>query len=259
MSSVRRPVVFVTGAGRGLGRSIALRFASAGYAVGVAGRAEGAIRSVAEEIGASGSEAFAVRCDVTVRQSVVDAAAEAEQRLGPPDVLVNNAGIADSAPFATMDDALWEKILAVNLTGTYYCMRAVLPGMFERQRGRVINIASVAGRTGFLYTAAYCAAKHGVLGLTRSVALEAAGKGVTVNAICPGWLDTQMTRETVSRIMRRTGRTIDDARSAIERMNPQNRLIQPDEVAALAVFLAGPDAAGINGQALTLDGGALVA
>ena len=256
---MHRPVVFVTGAGRGVGRAIALRFASAGYAVGVAGRSDDAIRAVADEIGATGSEAFAVRCDVTHKQSVVDAIADVDRRLGPTDVLVNNAGVADSAPFSAMDDALWERMLAVNLTGTYYCMRAVLPGMFERRRGRVINIASVAGRTGFAYTAAYCASKHGVVGLTRAVALEAAGKGVTVNAICPGWVDTDMTRESVARIVKKTGRSAADAKSAIEQMNPQNRLIQPDEVAALAVFLAGPDAHGINGQALTVDGGELVA
>jgi NAD(P)-dependent dehydrogenase (short-subunit alcohol dehydrogenase family) len=138
-------------------------------------------------------------------------------------------------------------------------MRTVLPGMLGRGRGRVINIASVAGRTGFAYTAAYCAAKHGVVGLTRAVALEAAGKGVTVNAICPGWVDTEMTKDSIARIVRTTGRSPDEARSAIERMNPQHRLIQPDEVAALAVFLAGPDAHGITGQTLGVDGGELVA
>ena len=256
---MHRPVVFVTGAGRGVGRAIALRFAAAGYAVGVAGRNDEAIRAVASEISQAGAEAFAVRCDVTEKQSIVEAIAESDRRLGPTDVLVNNAGIADSAPFATMDDALWERMLAVNLTGTYHCMRAVLPGMFERRRGRVINIASVAARTGFAYTAAYCASKHGVLGLTRAVALEAAGKGVTVNAICPGWVDTDMTRESVARIVKKTGRSTADARAAIEKMSPQNRLIQPEEVAALAVFLAGPDAHGINGQALSVDGGELVA
>jgi 3-hydroxybutyrate dehydrogenase len=256
---MRRPVVLVTGAGRGIGRAIALRFASAGYAVGVAGRSESAIRAVADEIASMGAEAHAVRCDVTMRDSVDRAVIESDRTLGQPDVLVNNAGAADSVPFSAMEDELWHRMLAVNLTGTYYCMRAVLPGMLERQRGRVINIASIAGRTGFAYTAAYCAAKHGVVGLTRSVALEAAGKGVTVNAICPGWVDSDMTRDSIARIVRTTGRTADEARSAIERMNPQRRLIQPDEVAALAVFLAGPDAHGINGQALGVDGGELVA
>jgi 3-hydroxybutyrate dehydrogenase len=256
---MHRPVVFITGAGRGVGRAIALRFASAGYAVGVGGRNQAAIDEVAGRSAAAGADALAVTCDVTQKASVTEAVAKTERQLGSIDVLVNNAGIADSAPFTSMDDELWERMLAVNLTGTYYCMRVVLPGMFERRRGRVINIASVAGRTGFAYTAAYCASKHGVLGLTRAVAIEAAGKGVTVNAICPGWVDTDMTRESVARIVRKTGRSEADARSAIERMSPQNRLIEPGEVAAVAVFLASPDAHGINGQALTVDGGELVA
>ena len=187
-------------------------------------------------------------CDVTRREQVHAAAAEAERQLGPIDVLVNNAGASDSAPFASMDDELWERMLAVNLTGTYHCMRAVIPGMFERRRGRVINIASVAAKVGFPYTAAYVAAKHGVLGLTRAVAIEAAGKGVTVNAICPGWLDTEMTDRSAARIAAKTGQTVEDARRVLEAMNPQRRLIHPDEVAAIAAFLASPEAAGINGQ-----------
>jgi NAD(P)-dependent dehydrogenase (short-subunit alcohol dehydrogenase family) len=158
-----------------------------------------------------------------------------------------------------MEHATWERILAVNLAGTYHAMRAVLPGMVERGSGRVINIASTAGKTGFLYTSAYCAAKHAVVGLTRSVALEVAARGVTVNAICPGWLDTDMTRESIARIVRTTGRSEADARAALERMNPQRRIIDPDEVAAFAVFLAGPDAKGITGQALNIDGGEVVA
>jgi 3-hydroxybutyrate dehydrogenase len=147
-----------------------------------------------------------------------------------------------------MDDELWERMLSVNLTGTYHCMRAIIPGMFERRRGRVINIASVAAKVGFPYTAAYVAAKHGVLGLTRAVAIEAAGKGVTVNAICPGWIDTDMTDRSISRIAAKTGRGVEDARRLLAAMNPQGRLIHPDEVAAIAAFLASPDAAGINGQ-----------
>ena len=133
---MHRPVVFVTGAGRGVGRAIALRFASAGYAVGVAGRNKAAIEAVTAEVTTAGSHAFGVRCDVTEKASVTDAIADVDRQLGPIDVLVNNAGIADSAPFVTMDDAVWERMLAVNLTGTYYCMRAVLPGMFDRRRGR---------------------------------------------------------------------------------------------------------------------------
>lgn len=253
------PVVFVTGAGRGVGRAMARRFAKVGYAVAAAGRSESFLRQVADELTQLGAVQQALVCDVTDRASVRRAVAEAERQLGPIDVLVNNAGAAESVAFASMSDDVWDRMLAVNLTGTYLCTRAVVPGMFERERGRVINIASVAGRKGFNYSAAYCAAKHGVVGLTRALAIEAAPKGVTVNAICPGWLDTDMTRESIERIVRATGRNATEARSALERMNPQRRLIDPDEVAALAVYLAGPDARGITGQTLGVDGGELTA
>jgi NAD(P)-dependent dehydrogenase (short-subunit alcohol dehydrogenase family) len=256
-STQARQVVFVTGAGRGVGRAIAMRFAQAGYAIAVTGRSESAIRVVADDITALDAVAIALVCDVTNREAVTRAAQDTERRLGPVDVLVNNAGAADSSPFVTMDDELWERMLAVNLKGTYLCMRAILPGMFERRSGRVINIASIAGKTGFAYTAAYCAAKHAVVGLTRAVALEAASRGVTVNAICPGWVNTDMTRETVARIAEKTGRNADAARRALETMSPQRRLIEPEEVAALAVFLASAEARGINGQALNVDGGEL--
>lgn len=252
-------IVFITGAGRGVGRAAVLRFARDGYAVAAAGRSESAMRRIADEVSALGAAALPLVCDVTDRDAVRRAVRQTEEGLGPIDVLVNNAGAAGSAPFVSMDEALWERMLAVNLTGTYQCMRAILPGMFDRRRGRVINIASIAGRTGFAYTAAYCAAKHAVVGLTRAVALEAASRGVTVNAICPGWLDTDMTAESVARIAQKTGRSPDEARAALEAMNPQRRLIEPEEVAALAAFLASPDAHGINGQALNVDGGELVA
>jgi NAD(P)-dependent dehydrogenase (short-subunit alcohol dehydrogenase family) len=245
-----RAVLFVTGGGRGVGRAIALRFARDGFAVAAAGRSEGPVRAVADEISALGGETLPLACDVTEREAVASAVKAAEDRLGPIDVLINNAGVADSSPFVTMDDELWDRMLAVNLTGTYLCMRAVLPGMFQRRRGRVINIASIAGKVGYAYTAAYCASKHAVLGLTRAVALEAASRHVTVNAICPGWLDTDMTARSIARIVERTGRSAADARAALERMNPNGRLIAPDDVAAVAAFLASPDAQGINGEAL---------
>lgn len=254
-----RSVAFITGAGRGIGRALALRFAGAGYAVALAGRSDAPLRDVANALPPSTAGARAFVCDVTDRTSIEHAVAEAEDALGAIDVLVNNAGTADSAPFTSMSDEQWDRILGVNLTGTYLCMRVVVPRMFERRRGRVINIASIAGLTGFAYTAAYCAAKHGVVGLTRAVALEAATKGVTVNAVCPGWVDTDMTRASIERISRTTGRTAESARAALERMSPQGRLIQPDEVAAAALFLAGPDAHGINGQTLSVDGGELMA
>lgn len=254
-----QPVAFVTGAGRGIGRAISIRFARAGFALGLTGRSHPHLLEVADEITDAGGTVRAVVCDVTNRKSVERAVEKIQRELGEIEVLVNNAGIADSAPFATMADESWDRIIAVNLTGTYLCMRAIVPGMFERRRGRVINIASIAGLTGFAYTAAYCAAKHGVVGLTRGVAIEAAAKGVTVNAVCPGWVNTDMTRASIERIVTTTGRTEEQARAVLERMSPQGRLIEPDEVAALALFLAGPDAYGINGQTLSVDGGELTA
>jgi 3-hydroxybutyrate dehydrogenase len=253
------PVAFITGAGRGIGRAIALRFARAGYAVGLAGRSHPHLLEVGDEIRDAGGAARAVVCDVTNRKSIERAVEQVRHELGDIAVLVNNAGVADSVPFASTTDESWDRIIAVNLTGSYLCMRVVVPGMFQRGHGRVINIASIAGLTGFAYTAAYCAAKHGVVGLTRAVAIEAASKGVTVNAVCPGWVDTDMTRASISRIVTTTGRTPEQARAALERMSPQNRLIEPDEVAAVAIFLAGPDAHGINGQTLSVDGGELTA
>lgn len=245
-----RRVVFITGAGRGVGRALALRFARDGFDVAAAGRSSAPLTSVAEEVAAAGVDVLPIGCDVASRGAVRRAVALAEQRLGPIDVLVNNAGVSDSAPFASMDDELWDRMLAVNLTGTYNCMRAVIPGMFERRHGRIINIASVAAKVGFAYTAAYAASKHGVLGLTRAVAIEAGPRGVTVNAICPGWLDTAMTDASVERIVQKTGRDRADVRQTLARMNRQQRLIAPEEVAEVAAFLASRDGARVNGQAI---------
>jgi NAD(P)-dependent dehydrogenase (short-subunit alcohol dehydrogenase family) len=245
-----RPLAFITGAGRGVGRAIALRLARDGYAIAAVARSPQSIQAVADEIAAAGGASVAIRCDVSNRDDVNAAVREAGRALGAIDVLVNNAGIAESAPFVSMDDELWERTLAVNLTGTYNCMRAVLPDMFERRSGRVINIASAAGKVGFAYTAAYVASKHGILGLTRSVALEAESRGVTVNAICPGWLDTDMTDRAIGRIVARTGRSREDARRTLEKMNPQGRLIDPAEVADVAAYLASKQGGSVNGQAI---------
>jgi 3-hydroxybutyrate dehydrogenase len=248
-------VVLVTGGSRGIGRAIALAFARAGASVAVAARSEAGIGAVAREIGEAGGRALAVPCDVTDRASVERALDRARASLGPIDVLVNNAGWAESAPLARLDERAWERTLAVNMTGTYLCTRAVVPSMTERGRGRIINIASTAGQIGYAYTAAYCAAKHGVIGFTRAVARELATKGVTVNAICPGWVDTEMTAAAIDRIVETTGRSPAEARAELEAMSPQRRMIDPGEVAALAVFLAGDDARGITGQAISIDGG----
>ena len=245
-----RPLAFITGAGRGVGRAIALRLAHDGYAIAVVARSQPSIAAVADEIAAAGGTGLALKCDVSNRGDVRQAVKEADQALGPIEVLVNNAGIAESAPFTSMDDELWERTLSVNLSGTYHCMRAVLPGMFERRHGRVINIASSAGKVGFAYTAAYAASKHGVLGLTRSVALEAEPRGVTVNAICPGWINTDMTERAIDRIVERTRRNREDVRRTLEKMNPKGRLIEPGEVADVVAYLASKQGGSINGQAI---------
>jgi NAD(P)-dependent dehydrogenase (short-subunit alcohol dehydrogenase family) len=177
---------------------------------------------------------------------------------GPVDVLVNGAGVAPSAHLVKTSDEAWRSAIETNLSGTFFCMRAALPGMMERGWGRVVNLASIAGKTGYPYIAAYAASKHGVLGLTKVAALEAAERGVTVNAVCPGFVDTPMTDASVARIVEKTGLPAADARKRLEDMSPQKRLVTPDEVAALVVFLCGDDARGINGQALSLDGGTVV-
>jgi NAD(P)-dependent dehydrogenase (short-subunit alcohol dehydrogenase family) len=256
---IESSVAFITGGGRGIGRAIALALARAGARVCVAARSRGEIETVAGEIEHMGrASAFAV-CDVTDARSVARAMLSAQKMLGSVDILVNNAGIAESAPVVKTDEALWARTLAVNLTGTFLCTREVLPSMIDRRQGRIINIASVAARVGFAYTAAYCAAKHGVLGFTRAVALEMASKGITVNAVCPGWVDTAMTASSIARIVEKTGQSPAEARQALESMSPQRRLIRPEEVAAVVVFLAGEEAAGITGQAIDVDGGEVMA
>jgi NAD(P)-dependent dehydrogenase (short-subunit alcohol dehydrogenase family) len=252
---------FITGGGRGIGRAVALAFAREGARVFVAARTAEEVGRVAEEVRAEfGRESAAhARCDVSDPRSVEEAFAAAREFFGgPSDVLVNNAGVADSSKFTETSDEFWRRHLDVNLTGTFYCMRAALPAMVERGWGRVVNVASVAGKTGAPYVAAYTASKHGVLGLTRSVALEVARTGVTVNAICPGYVDTDMTTRAVENIQAKTGRSASDALEAIKRMSPQHRLVTPEEVAALALLLASDDGRGITGQAINVDGGTIL-
>jgi NAD(P)-dependent dehydrogenase (short-subunit alcohol dehydrogenase family) len=247
-------VAFITGGGRGIGRAIALAFAADGARTAVAARSGAQVESVAAEVVRAGGEALHLVCDVTSTSDVKSAIQETTGRFGPVDILVNNAGYVESAPVMRVSDESWNQTLAVNLTGTFLCLREVMPAMIARRQGRVINIASTAAEIGYAYTAAYCAAKHGVLGLTRSVALEVAAKGITVNAICPGWVDTAMTEESIDRIVRTTGRSADAARATLESMNPQGRLIRPEEVARVAVWLASDAAAGVTGQAYNVDG-----
>lgn len=253
-------LALVTGGGRGIGRAIALAFAGEGARVVLAARTAEQVGRAADEIGAqTGVAAMPVVCDVSDIGSVQQLFASVTQELSRgPDILVNNAGIAESALLTKTDDELWRRHLAINLSGTFYCTRAALPSMLERGWGRIINIASIAGKIGAPYIAAYAASKHGVLGLTRSVALEVAAKGITVNAICPGYVDTDMTAHSIENITAKTGRPAGEALEAIKRMSPQNRLVTTEEVAALAVLLASEAGRGINGQAINVDGGTLL-
>lgn len=241
---------FVTGASRGIGKAIALAFASEGAALALGSRDLASLESVAKEIG----NATAVRLDVRDPESI----AKARDEVGEVQILVNNAGIAGSVKVLAMDDEHWLSHLDVNLTGAFRVTRAFLPPMAEAKWGRVINIASTAGKVGFAYTAAYCASKHGLIGFTRALALEMATSGVTVNAICPGFVRTEMASEAARNIARKTGKTEAEATRWLEALSPQNRLMEAEEVAAVAVLLASEEARGINGQAINVDGGAVV-
>lgn len=251
-------IALVTGGGRGIGRAIALAFAREGARVVLAARTAQQVEETAAAIGNEGN-ALPVVCDVSNVASVQLMFARVSVEFGRgPDILVNNAGIAESASLAKTDDDLWQRHLAINLSGTFYCTRAAMPAMIERGWGRVINVASIAGKTGAPYIAAYAASKHGVLGLTRSIALEVAAKGITVNAICPGYVDTDMTTRGIENVIAKTGRSADQALEAIRKMSPQNRLITVEEIAALALLLASEEGRGINGQAINIDGGSVL-
>jgi 3-hydroxybutyrate dehydrogenase len=253
-------IALITGGGRGIGRAIALAFAREGAEVVIAARTLAQVENVAGEIAAQFStKALPVVCDVSEAASVARLFEAVHQSFDRgPDILVNNAGIAESAVLIKTSDELWQRILAVNLSGTFYCTRAALPAMIQRQWGRVINIASIAGKTGAPYVSAYAASKHGVLGLTRSAALEVAQSGITVNAICPGYVDTEMVTRGVENITRRTGLSEADAIDALRSMSPQKRIIEPEEVASLALLLASDEGRGINGQAINVDGGTVL-
>jgi NAD(P)-dependent dehydrogenase (short-subunit alcohol dehydrogenase family) len=253
-------IALITGGGRGIGRAIAFAFAREGARIALVARTRNQVAEAAIEIGDECEvDATWMAGDVSQADHVQGAFDHVAATLGrAPDILVNNAGIAESAPLVKTDDEMWQRHIQINLSGTFYCTRAALPAMLARGWGRIINIASIAGKTGAPYISAYAASKHGVLGLTRSVALEVATKGITVNAICPGYVETDMTRRAVENITAKTGKSSDEARAIIEGLSPQNRMVTPEEVAALALLLASDDGRGINGQAINVDGGSVL-
>ncbi len=239
----------VTGGGRGIGRAIALQLAAAGHHVVVTGRTQ---RELADVAAATGGELIVA--DLTHPEAVDEIVAAA----GAIDLLVNNAGVADAGPLHRTTDAIWDRLLYVNATQPFRLCRALVPGMATRGFGRVVNVASTAGITGFSYTSAYCASKHALVGLTRALALDVATQGVTVNAVCPGWVETQMLDETTARIAQKTGRSVADAATTLAAMSPQRRLFHPDEVASVVAMLCTEGARGINGQTIVIDGGGVM-
>ena len=242
-------VALVTGGGRGIGRAIALRLASDGLAVAVAARTPAQVEETAR---AAGRGALPLALDVTDPGSVAAAIDRTSRELGSVDVLVNNAGIAESAPFAKTEPEFWDRHFAVNVRGPYLLTRAVLPGMLQRRWGRVINVASLAGLFGSPYVTAYTASKHALVGFTRALATEVSGRGVTVNALCPGFTATDIVWSGARNIVAKTGKSFDDAVKALAEMNPGRRLIEPDEVADVAARLIGDNVT--NGETVVIDG-----
>lgn len=243
----------VTGASRGIGAAIAHMLAAEGASLTLMGRSLAPLQDLALQLPGIGHAAVAV--DVSDAASVGRGFEQARAALGPVAILVNNAGQAESAPFGKTSLELWRQMLDVNLTGTFLCTQAALPDLLGAGWGRVVNVASTAGLTGYAYVSAYVAAKHGVVGLTRALALELARKGITVNAVCPGYTETDILKDSIARIVAKTGRSEAEARAEFSAGNPQGRIVQPEEVADAVRWLCSPAASSITGQAISVSGG----
>jgi 3-hydroxybutyrate dehydrogenase len=242
---------FVTGGGRGIGRAVAAALADAGARVTVIGRTEASLRAAV----AAGDAAGCAVADVTDVVEVKREVAAAEAARGPIAILVNNAGSVETGPFAKTDPSVFRTMWNVHLMGAVYATQAVLPGMIERGFGRIVNVASTSGLKGYAYVTAYCAAKHALVGLTRALAAETATRGVTVNAVCPGYADTELVRDSIERVVEKTGRARDDVLAEYTKHAPMGRLIKPEEVAAAVLYLCSPEAAAVTGTTLAVAGG----
>ena len=245
-------IALVTGGGRGIGRAIAVELADAGASVVVTGRNMANLKETSSAIGVRGGKCLALTCDVGDRDSVRSTFEQIRSALGSVDILINNAGITYSRKLHETPDDIWEQIIQTNVNGTFYCCKAALPDMIEKRWGRIITIASIAGLGGVPFSSAYSASKHGQLGLTRSLALEVARHNIAVNAICPGWVETDMLEDSIANIVRITGRTAEEARADLLKLGGQARAVTPQEVAAEALRLASLEDVKTTGQAITL-------
>jgi NAD(P)-dependent dehydrogenase (short-subunit alcohol dehydrogenase family) len=252
--TLRGKHALITGGGRGIGLAIAAALAAEGVRITLLGRDRTVLANAAFTLPDS-AEPHIVVADVADAASVAEAFVHARKRHGEIEILVNNAGVAASAPFAKLDEATWAAVLGVNLTGTYHCTREVVPAMLAAGWGRIVNVASTAGLVGGKYIAAYCAAKHGVVGLTRALATELTPKGITVNAICPGFTESEMLDRALAGIATNTGRSEESAAAALLARNPLGRFVRADEVASAAVWLCRPESAALSGQTIVIDGG----
>jgi NAD(P)-dependent dehydrogenase (short-subunit alcohol dehydrogenase family) len=259
MADLHGKIVLVTGGSGGLGQALAEAFAMSQNRVVLTARNTAKLEAAAEKIARKGAQVLALPADISRRDQVKSLGEKIRAHWGDVQILINNAGVARAISFADMPDALWDQTLETNLTGVYNCCKVFLPAMIRAKWGRIINIASITAKVGFSHATAYTASKHGLLGLTRSLALETARAGVTVNAICPGYIDDDRTRENAKIMAEKTGKRVEDILKLFAQSAPQNRLIGPDEVASLALVIASEKLGAMTGQAINVDGGAVMA